>query len=391
MPGWHDAIRDQYESGEIQVVGIILEQHPDRCRLFMQWKEMDFPILVDSMNLMEAPLVPLSFLIDESGRVVELAGRPRSLDEFLAREPVDWEESPAPSAANLRNLARDADRDSAAAMAHLGAQQLLWGGEALIDEAIDSLAQAAKLEPAKGSFHFRLGVAHRERYEGAERRDSDFADAVEAWEAALATDPNQYIWRRRIQQYGPRLDKPYPFYDWVDEARRAIEARGEAATPLRIEPRGAEIARPAKGGSPDESAENPDPEGRILRDEEGFIRVDSVVVPHTYGDGRAMRIHLEFTPNSSLKAHWNNEGGGLTVWIDPPVGWSASPRTLSVVEADQAVSQAPRSVELDLIPPEGAPPGTTTIPGFALYYVCEDVSGVCLYRRRDLELSVTID
>ncbi len=26
-PGWHDAVQDLYESGELQVVGIIQEQH----------------------------------------------------------------------------------------------------------------------------------------------------------------------------------------------------------------------------------------------------------------------------------------------------------------------------------------------------------------------------
>ena len=29
---------------EVQLVGLIQEQHPERCALFMQWKQMDFPI-----------------------------------------------------------------------------------------------------------------------------------------------------------------------------------------------------------------------------------------------------------------------------------------------------------------------------------------------------------
>ena len=43
-----------------------------------------------------------------------------------------------------------------------------------------------------------------------------------------------------MQQYGPRLDKPYPFYDWVETAREEIRARGETPSPLRVEPAGAE-------------------------------------------------------------------------------------------------------------------------------------------------------
>ena len=71
--------------------------------------------------------------------------------------------------------------------------------------------------------HFRLGVAYRKWFD--EKKDIAFFDqAVEQWGKALAMQPNQYIWRRRIQQYGPRLIKPYPFYDWVEAAtnRRGI-------------------------------------------------------------------------------------------------------------------------------------------------------------------------
>ena len=65
------------------------------------------------------------------------------------------------------------------------------------------------------------------RYDSAHRREGDFQRAVEAWSRALEIDPNNYIFRRRIQQYGPRLSKPYPFYDWVSRARDEITARGE--------------------------------------------------------------------------------------------------------------------------------------------------------------------
>ncbi len=82
------------------------------------------------------------------------------------------------------------------------------------------------------------------RYDEAEGAEHDFVDAVEAWKEARRRDPNQYIWRRRIQQYGPVLDKPYPFYHWVAQARREIRARGEQPLPLTVEPSGAELAEP---------------------------------------------------------------------------------------------------------------------------------------------------
>ena len=67
MPGWHEATEQLQADGAIQMVGIIQEQHPDRARLFMQWKEMGWPILVDSYDLLEVPVVPLTLAIDESG------------------------------------------------------------------------------------------------------------------------------------------------------------------------------------------------------------------------------------------------------------------------------------------------------------------------------------
>ncbi len=67
MPGWHDATEQLQADGTIQMVGIIQEQHPDRARLFMQWKDMGWPILVDSYDLLEVPVVPITLAIDESG------------------------------------------------------------------------------------------------------------------------------------------------------------------------------------------------------------------------------------------------------------------------------------------------------------------------------------
>ena len=51
------------------MLGIIQEQHPDRCRLFMQWKGMSWPILVDSLNLLNTSVVPQTLAIDEHGIV----------------------------------------------------------------------------------------------------------------------------------------------------------------------------------------------------------------------------------------------------------------------------------------------------------------------------------
>ena len=114
---------------------------------------------------------------------------------------------------------------------------------------------------------FRLGVAHRMRHESAGRRPGDFQAAIDAWGRALELDPNQYIWRRRIEQYGPRLTKPYAFYDWVVPAKAEISRRGETPVPLAVEPYGSELAGPVRDVVAEASVPlEPDPKGQIHRD-----------------------------------------------------------------------------------------------------------------------------
>ena len=56
----------------------------------------------------------------------------------------------------------------------------------------------------------------------------------------------------------------------------------------------------------------------------------------------------------------------------------------------EAVSLEERRAEFELHCGDDAEPGRRTIRGYALYYVCEDVGGVCLYRRQDFNLAVEI-
>jgi hypothetical protein len=204
-------------------------------------------------------------------------------------------------------------------------------------------------------------------------------------------DPNQYVWRRRIQQYGPRLDKPYPFYDWVPLARQEIQARGQTPAPLTVEPGGAEFAEPLKVFEPSKSSKRaPDPQGRVLRDQEKFILTDIAFVPPAIAPGDSIRVHVTFRPNAATKAHWNNEAEGLAFWIDAPEGWQASDRYLAVSNPPAAVSLEPRTVEFELKAPGDAQKQRVTVPAYALYYVCEDVNGTCLYRRQDVQFDVTI-
>ena len=396
MPGWHEAVKDLYESGELQIVGIIQEQHPDRCRLFMQWKQMDWPILVDSLNLLEVEAVPITAAIDEHGIVRQKGLRLDEAEEFRSGflqtdfEAPATDPAPAPTPA-WPSPERPPDDAGAAAWSGFATQILLANDISRIDDAIEAYGRALELEPGNGWTHFRRGVALRRRYDSENPKDGDFQAAVDAWKAALDLDPNQYIWRRRIQQYGPRLDKPYPFYDWVPQARKEIAARGEEPSPLRVEPGGAEFAAPQKEFAASGPAEEPDPEDKIYRDEGELIAVETVAAPSSIRPGEAARVHVTFRPRIAVKAHWNNEVEGLESWADAPEGCELDRPSHPLPPPSEAVSLEDRKVEYEVRCREDAAKGPRTVAGYALYYVCEDVNGTCLYRRQDFAVALKVE
>ena len=388
MPGWHDATTALRAEGKFQTVGVIQEQHPDRCRLFMQWKQMDWPILVDALDRLEVTVVPITLLIDEHG-VIRRQVSPREdpqavMAEFLAADFDAPEGLSAPAASAPASALRDR------------AEAALMAPETRIDEAIKLLERAFDADATDGWTAFRLGVAYRMRYDSAGGAASDFADAIRWWTRALELDPNNYIWRRRLQQYGPRLDKPYPFYDWVASAREEIRARGEAPSPLTVEPAGAELTAPLREFLASEEADDgagamsPDPEGKVLRDPGRFVGTQIVTVPREVRPGESARVHLEFRPNGQQDAHWNNEARGLVVWLSPPEAWQVDARHLTVDNPpDRATSDEVRRVEFELVVPSTAK-GDALVPAYALYYVCEGINGQCLYRRQDLEVAISV-
>jgi len=395
VPGWHEATIELQRQGKLQMLGILQEQHAERARLFMQWKRMDWPLLVDSYNRLGTTVVPITLLIDEHGIVrhqAPTAARAGDmLREFLETTYDPLDEPPSrPELPGLERLAREARAEgSAQAFRALADGLALWGGDEALERALAARAKAIELAPDDAATHFRLGVTYRRIYDSPLGGPADFSLAVESWAHALELDPNNYIWRRRIQQYGPRLSKPYPFYDWVVRARTEIEARGQTPVALGVEPRGAELAQPAKSFEAAAAAEEPDARGRILRDPGKYVQVAATLVPPEPSPGRAARVHLEFRPDKDADAHWNNEAPRFEVWIEPPEGWQTSRRSVILPLPDQAVSDEPRHVELELRAPERAA-RPAEIKGYALYYVCEGVRGACLYRRQDLSVSLPV-
>jgi tetratricopeptide (TPR) repeat protein len=393
VPGWHEATAELQAQGKLQMVGIVQEQHPDRARLFMQWKRMGWPLLVDSLNLLDVGVVPITLTIDEHGIVRGVHGfRDGGEDlaqRFLAQtfEGPETVEDTKPAPPDLSRLKTTAIREGSALAWRRYAEQLtLWGGPRRLDEAVTAFERALAVEPEDPATHFRFGAALRARYDTAGGHPGDFQRAVAEWGRALELDPNNYIWRRRVQQYGPRLTKPYPFYDWVAQAREEIAARGDVPHPLVIEPQGAELASPstelavARG-----TAAEPDPEDKVIHDRGRLVAVETTVVPRRVPPGEAARVHVVLRPRPGTTAHWNNEAGNLELWLAPPEGVEVDGRRHVVPNAATAVSLEPRRVEFELQRSADAS-GKLSLGAYALYYVCEDARGACLYRRQDFTI-----
>ena len=129
----------------------IQEQHPERCRLFAQWKEFDWPILHDPINVLNATGVPIVVALDEHGVVRAIRPKIDTFEqEFLNRRF----EAPAnrPSAGGLTpprdptELARLAKSSQSAADWRRFADTLvLWHGDSRLPEAIAAYQRA--LEP----------------------------------------------------------------------------------------------------------------------------------------------------------------------------------------------------------------------------------------------------
>ena len=402
MPAWNTKLQKYVREGKLVVIGIAQEQHPDRARLFAQWRRLDWPILHDPINVMQVTGVPIEVAIDEHGIVRSLRPKLETFEEEFLNKTFEARAAERVEGVPPSNRGHDA-RDTGALRRHaeqtrssdawreLGDALVLWAGPEKIDDAIDAYAQAIKIKPDDGNSHFRLGVCYRMRYDSPQQKPADFQTAVDCWTKARQIEPNQYIWRRRIEQYGPRLTKPYPFYDWVETAAKEIKARGEEPVALKVLPTGSEIAGPERNFEVGQrSVEPPDPNGRIARDAQNLILTEVTVVPPQVKPGKTVRVHVTLRPNESRKAHWNNEAEPLKLWIKPPAGWKVQPQLLVAPQGEKPQTLEPRRFEFEVRIPSDAD-GTGKLTAYALYYACENVSGTCQFLRQDIAVTVKIN
>ncbi len=411
MPVWHAATKELRESGELTVIGIVQEQHPERAELFAQWQGFDWPILWDAFNLLDLSAVPIVCAVDEYGQVRSTRLRPSQIDEpgglrALLLEPTF--EPPkfvaAPESLLHTGLA-EVSGDPAPGTPLATLQSLaffVYGSRAegdlsaRFERGVDSLRAWAERPEALPADLFRLGVALRLRYDSPYAQESDFQESLDAWSKALAGNPAQYIWRRRIQQWGPRLDKPYPFYNWVEQAAQEVTARGEVPVALRVPLTGSERAARQGGKAADVAAVEPDPEAGIPQDELGWLAVSAAVAPHSGDIGKgagkaaaAARVHLSLTPSAEASVHWTNDAGASVVWLEAPAGWSVEPALHELVPGgESATSSEVRRLDFGVVRAPGAESGPAVLRGYVLAYLCSGEDGECSYLRRDFEVEL---
>lgn len=386
MPVWHERTREARQSGDLILVGIAQEQHPERCRLFAQWRGLDWPIFWDPFNLTESSVVPLAVGVDEHGIVRRLGMSLGELDEFLAAEYV------AP-AENVQVASEEPNSDpSMQAMlrlmhARVQPERVLGASE--FDACVEALAVQTGSAGWSGRSDFRVGVALRLRAESDHARDGDLQASIAHWSSALRSDPGQYIWRRRIQQWGPVLDKPYPFYDWVDRAQQELRARGETPPELAVRLTTSEVSgRGALEGALG-SGDHPDPDARVPRDDAGWIRVETALVRHTErgADGSSpafAQLHVNLRLDAAQGIHWTNDAGPAELWIESASEWGLVKPRWTFSAAPSEISDERRALDFTLR--TDAPPGT--LSGTVFYYVCQGSEGECRYLAQDFKLEL---
>ncbi|MEL6712599.1 MAG: hypothetical protein AAFP86_02430 [Planctomycetota bacterium] len=422
---WVDAAEDAVRAGRLRLVCVAQEQSPDRPALFAALHGLDFPLLWDPFALCGLERVPLALLVDEDGRIRAVGADPRAFADGLGPRLVDPVElPPLPAAAapprgfRVTRSAMDRTDGTRRALARLllgGAFTDASGGPTL-DADVSELRRAA--EDAAPEARFRYGVALRMRAATPRARADDFQRALDAWRAALAARPERLVWRRRIQRFGPLLDRPDSFYGW---ARPAVHAGARLVVPLgegESAPRTTRIpgGRPkveSPGLAPD-AADRPRDPGRAVRIETAVALNTGALGSKVRIPAGAARVHVTLRPRPG--ARWADRGpGGFEpappeLMLEVPDGWQVDARRVRFRRAGAGAEPLRIEFEVSTVPfvpvapeeggdareggdadPSGGPPPAAPdgcFRAFALYRAAAPGDAVPASMRQDFDFRV---
>ena len=207
----------------------------------------------------------------------------------------------------------------------------------------------------------------------------------------MKLNPNQYIYRRRIEQYGARLGKPYPFYDWVEQATTEIRERGDEPVELKVSISGAEIASPSREfatATANQAKMDWDTAIEIEVDDADLVSALAVAVPAKVTAGKATRVHVLVSPSENSK--WNNEAGPATFVLNSVSNAQLSTSSFEHPLPKEVESNETRRFEFEvLVDPDAS--GSVIIEGAVLINVCVSDSGLCNYLRKPFQIEIEVN
>ena len=391
---WRERTEQLVTDEKLVLLGVMHDQHRDRCALFARWKGIDFPILHDPMNLSNVSRLPTVVGLDEHGVVRVVDPDPDQLVKGFVRKKYKAPKhlrTPLTDLPDPRHTQRIAGESrSAEGLREHGDALLLRGNPPQIDEAIRIYQQVLQMNPKDWLGHFHLGVAFRTRYDGPGRQPGDFQAAIDAWYAALRLKKKNDVLGGRLQQFGLRHEKPAAMYGWVETARREITASGEMPVELAVEPSPIERAKPrkkfkrAKGDAPEG-----DPDGKIARDDGKLIELETVVVPSMKKKAYA-QVLLIFRPNPDRAVTWSDAADPLRVWIERPKAVKLGRKFVEFSNPPSATSDEERMLNVEIKCGKKTDKESATLRGYALYRVTQS-AGEPKLLRRDFEVKLTRD
>ena len=344
---------------------------------------MDWPVYIDSFNLLEVEAVPMTFLVNPKGVITKVSPSKKNLDSILK------------NATNAINPTTSDDLEPYWSTLLKKRSFNLFcnlASERNFVELFKSIKMLKKSDYKMRHEHleFMTGVAYKMRSESPFRKLDDFSKAIDHWETALELRPNQYIWRRRIQQYGPILGKPYPFYDWVEIALKELKEKGEVPFNENFVLTESEqsILTPTQTSNK-KNYKIPDPFNKLKRGNMQFVNTRVLTIPSHPKTGRPFRVFVQLDLKQPDSVQWNNEGAASHLYFEKSNFNKTSIHRFWTGTKEKEYSTEQRIIDFELNYPRSGIIGGKKLPaGYIVVNLCDRLTGACFTRRIDFSIPI---